>query len=798
MTQNSNTEKYADTALSADIGKALVQEQALPDILKQCTDALVKRLGVMSAGIWLLDRNHKTLALQAASGGATHTALSQIPLGQLHLEHVAKDKKPILSNSLHKEMPPSSPNWLKQEQVVALAASPLMAGKTVLGVVALFSNTSLSESILPLLGSISDQIALSILREQTNTALKKSEATLKSLFSVAPTGIGLVSNRIVLDVNDCLCDMTGYSRKELVGRSAKFLYPTLEEFQRVGYEKYGLVRRHGTGTIETQWLTKDGQPIDVLLSATPLNPSDWTDGIAFTALNITDRKAAEKALRESEVRFRTFFRMAPIPICLNHSDGRFLMVNDPMCDMLGYSEKELLSMSYKDTTHPDDVALTKRQLHSLHNATAKAVTFEKRYVKKNKEIVWGAVSITRLILPGSDNLHYITHILDITQRKKFGKPTFPGAKMKAIGTLAGGIAHDFNNLLMALQGRVSLMMVNISDTNPHLEHLKAMETHIQKAANLTKQLLGFAQGGQRITKPTNLNDLVKAQNYMFGQTRKEITIHGIFEPDLWTVDVDGNQIKQALLNIYINAWQAMPQGGNLFVKTENVTSPDKTDSAAAPIYRKYVKISITDTGTGMHEETRQRVFEPFFTTHQLGKGTGLGLSSTYGIIKNHNGFITVDSEIDRGTTFHIFLPACDDSAVINKKGVRLSMGNNETILLVDDEMIVLEVGKQLLETIGYTVITAECGKDAIDLYKKQHGDIDAVVLDMIMPDVSGEAVLDALMEINPKVKVLLSSGYNQEGKADDLIKKGCKDFIQKPFHLNQFSEKIRSVLKDMP
>ncbi len=796
MPDTLNEQHYTAIALSADIGKALVEERKLSDILKKCTEAIVQHLGAMGARIWLLDKEKKSLLLQASSGSGVNfcKTLGQLPLDQSQIGRSVLDKKPYISNAVATNMGPTAQNWLKQEQIVALAVHPLLAGDTVLGAVALFSNTPLSDTVLTYLSSISDQIALGVLREEANAALRKSEATLKSIFNVAPTGIGLVSNRILIDVNDRLCEMTGFTRKEMVGQSARILYPTKTEFQRVGYEKYSQINQYGSGMLEARWRKKDGRIIDILQSATPLNPSDWSAGIAFTALDITDRKNAEKALRESEERFRTFFKLAPIPICLNDSNGKFLMVNDALSDMLGYSKNELLSMTSRDITYPDDIDLTVKNVLALNKSSIKVVSFEQRYIKKNKQIVWGAVSIARLVSLGSTKYQYITHILDVTQRKNLEDQLFQAQKMKAIGTLAGGIAHDFNNLLMAIQGRISLLMMSTQSADPQREHLKAIETHIQSAATLTRQLLGFARGGPRIVTSTNLNEVVKEQNYMFGQTRKEISIHGNYEPNLWRVEVDRNQIKQALLDIYINAWQAMPKGGSLFIQTENVTIPEENDFSVEKVYQKYVKISITDTGTGMNELTRQRVFEPFFTTQQLGKGTGLGLSTTYGIIKNHNGFITVDSALDKGSTFHIYLPAASSGMTSRRKGNQLSMGKSETILLVDDEMIVLEVGKQLLETIGYNVIIAENGKKAINTYTGHYKEIDLVILDMIMPDVSGEEVLVAFQAVNPKVRVILSSGYNQEGVTSETLKRGCQGFLQKPFHLSQFSEKIREVL----
>jgi two-component system cell cycle sensor histidine kinase/response regulator CckA len=231
--------------------------------------------------------------------------------------------------------------------------------------------------------------------------------------------------------------------------------------------------------------------------------------------------------------------------------------------------------------------------------------------------------------------------------------------MEAIGTLAGGIAHDFNNLLMAIQGRTSIMLMDKDSSHPDFGHLKGIEGYIGSAADLTKQLLGFARGGKYEVKPTDLNELIKKETRMFGRTKKEITIHEKYEDNLWPVEVDRGQIQQVLLNLYVNAWQAMPSGGELYIRTQNVTLDENYLKPHQFEPGRYVQISITDTGIGMDKATRERIFDPFFTTKEIGRGTGLGLASAYGILKNHGGFINVYSEKGHGSTFNIYLPASE-------------------------------------------------------------------------------------------------------------------------------------------
>ncbi|MDY6973395.1 MAG: response regulator [Thermodesulfobacteriota bacterium] len=369
-------------------------------------------------------------------------------------------------------------------------------------------------------------------------------------------------------------------------------------------------------------------------------------------------------------------------------------------------------------------------------------------------------------------------------------------KMKAIGTLAGGIAHNFNNILMGIQGRTSLMMVDKDPHDPDREHLRGIEEYVKNAAEVTRDLLGFARGGKYEVKPTDLNILIKHENKMFSSTKKEIRFHEEYEMELWAVEADQGQIQQVLLNLYVNAWQAMPGGGDLYLQTENVTLDEEFIKPFGLAPGRYVKVSVTDTGVGMDGMTLEKIFDPFFSTRDVGQGSGLGLASVYGIIRNHSGFINVYSEKSAGTTFNIYLPALETKPLKACKGPKpheIKYGHG-TILLADDEVMVVEVGQAMLERLGYRVLTAWNGQQALEIYEKNTEEIDLVILDMIMPGIGAGETIDRIKKIDEDVKVLLSSGYSINGQAREILDRGCTGFIQKPFSLKDLSRKVRDAL----
>ncbi|MCJ7830027.1 MAG: response regulator, partial [Desulfobacterales bacterium] len=384
---------------------------------------------------------------------------------------------------------------------------------------------------------------------------------------------------------------------------------------------------------------------------------------------------------------------------------------------------------------------------------------------------------------------------DISYRKLLETELRQAQKMKAVGTLAGGIAHDFNNLLMVIQGYTSLMMGTVDLNHPNYKKLKSIEHHVQSGAELTRQLLGFARTGKYNVQPVNINSLIHKTASMFGRTRKEIRLHTQFHKDLWAAEVDEGQIEQVLLNLYLNACQAMPGGGDIFIETENVPISADKGRQLGLNPGNYIRIGVRDTGIGMEPEILQRIFEPFFTTKERFCGTGLGLASAYGIIDNHGGAIKVSSRRGAGSTFQLYLPASQKKATDRTAGSEKVVSGQGTVLLVDDEVTIIEVTREMLQKLGYRVISAGGGKEAVALFEANRGRIDLVILDMIMPEMGGGETFDQIKRIKPEVNVLLSSGYSMKGEAEKILRRGCNGFIQKPYRLEQLSEKISEIFK---
>ncbi len=382
---------------------------------------------------------------------------------------------------------------------------------------------------------------------------------------------------------------------------------------------------------------------------------------------------------------------------------------------------------------------------------------------------------------------------DITQRRRLEEQLTLARKMESLGTLAGGIAHDFNNLLMGIGGQVSLMQAEVAPDHPHANRLQAVEKQVLSGAELTRQLLGLALGGRYEVQTTDLNRLVDKVVLLFGRTHKEIRVRAQLHHELWLVEADRNQIEQVLLNICLNASQAMQSRGSLTLVTRNVEIPEAQamplDVEAGP----FVVVDIVDTGGGIDKKVLGRIFDPFFTTREFGQGAGLGLASAYGMIRNHGGFIEVKTELGEGTRFSVHLPrSLKPNAVLEGDSMGAST-HRGTILLVDDEKIVADVAEQMLKKLGFQVLTAKDGFSALQLYHDRKSEIDLVLLDMIMPGMGGRETFDGLKADNPEVRVLLASGYSLDEQVQSMLRQGCAGFISKPFNLRQLGDKLREV-----
>ena len=507
---------------------------------------------------------------------------------------------------------------------------------------------------------------------------------------------------------------------------------------------------------------------------------------------IEERKRAEKALRESEDRYRSVSRDMPAMVCRYLPNGDLTFAN-----IRFKSHFQLPDEMPADTNvfafFPDaEGQRMKKRLQRLRPEKPMVIS-EQCTRSEAGGILWRQWTDRALFDEQGDAIEYQSIIIDITEKKDVESKLQQAQKMEAIGTLAGGIAHDFNNLLMGIQGNISLMYLDVDHRHPLYENTRSIEQLVDSGANLTRQLLGFARGGKYVVKTVNLNDVVSETAALFGRTRKSIRIHETYEPDARLVSADRGQIEQVLINLYLNAWQAMSEKGDLYLETQNVTIDEKFVKPFEISYGDYVRVSVTDTGKGIDPAISHRIFDPFFTTKEFGCGSGLGLASVFGIVKNHDGIVDFESHPGRGTTFSVYLPI---SQKTSKEPAPVPAGilkGPETILLVDDEPFILDVGVKMLEKMGYTVIKACCGDDAVRVFNNIPKQIDLVILDLIMPDIGGGEVFDRLRAIRPDIKVLLASGYSV-GDAAAIIARGCNGFIQKPFGMEKLSHAVREVI----
>ncbi len=617
------------------------------------------------------------------------------------------------------------------------------------------------------------------------------------------------SDHAITACNTYFSDLFEFEEREVLGKNLDDLIAGDEHLKEAtAYTQNTLKGKavHGVG----RRYTKGGKAIDVEFTAVPVIIDGEVTGAYGIYQDVSEQKKAQKALQNEKDKFQILVERAPFGISLIQADGRYTYINPKFTDIFGYTLEDIpTGREWFKKAYPD-------RMYRNQVVSAWIKDKESAGIGESRPRQWtvtckdGSEKIVHFGSVTMENGDQLVMYRDITEAKQLEAQLYKAQKMESLGALAGGLAHNFNNVLMAIQGRASLLLMDKDSSHPDFDHLKGIEEYVQSAAELTGDLLGFARGGKYEVKPTDLNQLLAHENRLFGQTKKEITIHEKFAEDLWSVEVDRGQIQQALMNLYVNAWQAMPGGGTLYIRTENVIlNPEHVDPFEVSPGR-YVKLSVTDTGAGMDAATREKIFDPFFTTRKMGKGTGLGLASVYGIIKNHGGFITVDSERGKGATFYMYLPAAEAAAIASEDHSGEVVAGQGTILLVDDEEMIIAVGQAMLRKLGYHILVARNGTEALDMVNNAHranseADSphgpqslppvpDLIILDMIMPGMGGGETCEQLKQIDPDIKVLLASGYSLNGQAQKILDRYCDGFIQKPFDIKTLSQKIRELL----
>ena len=528
-----------------------------------------------------------------------------------------------------------------------------------------------------------------------------------------------------------------------------------------------------------------------------------------TAVNIVEAISFQK-LQESEKKYRDLVENANSIILRRDISGNITFFNEFAQKFFGYAEDEILGRNVLGTILPDTES-TKLNVENLSSILRQDP--EKQIVSEDVNTLGsgGSVWVAWTYKPIFGNDGQLTEILcignDITElklaakEKKTLEAQLQGAqKMEAIGTLAGGIAHDFNNILQAIIGYTQIILMGKESGDPDHEKLEAIESSAQRASELTKRLLIFGRKVESQLRPVDLNQEVVQVSKMLERTiPKMINIELQMAENLKVISADPVQIEQIMMNMGVNARDAMPDGGELVFETKNVSLDNeycKNHLGCSP--GEYVLLNVSDTGHGMDKDLQEHIFEPFFTTKETGKGTGLGLAMVYGIVKSHGGYITCMSEPGEGTAFSIYFPIIESEidSRVSKEAEAPIKGGTETILLVDDEESIRQLGEELLGSFGYAVLTAPDGESALELYEKENEHVDLVILDLSMPGMGGKRCLEKLVEMNPRVKVIIASGYSVNGPTKDAIDAGAKGFVGKPYEVRQMLQAIREVMDD--
>jgi len=647
-------------------------------------------------------------------------------------------------------------------------------------------------------------------RRQHDDELTQRENRLRTIVEASNAGIFVVDLQgIVTYANAYMSERLGYEPDELMGKQYEAI---IQGSERDAARKRikSMIRGEQGGAIATErcFLRQDGGVFCGYLTGKPLKgPDGRIQSVVGVVYDLTEIKKARYDLREQEEMFRSLVEHAPIGISVMRGDASFEYVNPRFMEIFGYTLADLpdktawFDLAYNTSSYRREVVdcWTRNQLTDQGTGRISAQT-SMIHCKDGTDRVIDLYAVV------TENGKFVTTYQDVTEHKKMEAHLLHAEKMEAVGTLAEGIVHDFNNILCVMQGNLSLLLQGALNDQLRDDRLAAIQKQLITGARLTSQLLSFSRGGQSEIAEVDIKDLIIKNMVIFELSRKDVIVRQRHQEDLRPVMADRGQLERVLLNLCINACQAMPYGGVLSIESANADISDSHASAFHVQSGRFVKISVADTGAGMDEKTRARIFEPFFTTKNRNQGTGLGLSTVYGIIKSHGGFISVSSEPGKGSTFEIYLPAsgrggeeegnerCQGGDEEQGDLEETFRGGKETIFMVDDEEGIVHTNQELLEMMGYTVIPLCDGTQAREMFIKNRDRIDLVILDMVLPGTSGRTLVKEFRAIDPAVRIILSSGYSPNHDVVREILPAVQGFLQKPFNHDQLARAIRSAL----
>jgi PAS domain S-box-containing protein len=501
----------------------------------------------------------------------------------------------------------------------------------------------------------------------------------------------------------------------------------------------------------------------------------------------------ENELRQSEEKYRLVVENANDAIFVAQ-DGVIKFANRRAQEMTGRSPEYLASHPFSQLIHPEERDLVLDRYNARLSGEESPETATVRIIGPGEGTTW--VLLSEIFIEWDGRAATLNFVRDISEQKSLEQQAVQAQKLESIGTLAGGIAHDFNNLLQAIQGYAELCLLSAGEEGTMRADLQEIMQAAQRGGELTRQLLLFSRKVESRRRPMDINGAVERTAKILERILpKMITVDLRLERGTEKVNADPSQIEQVLMNLAVNARDAMPEGGVFSIETGNLSLAEPKAEHPGVEPGEYVLLTVSDTGVGVGEENLKHIFEPFFTTKEAGQGTGLGLAMVYGIVRNHHGYIDCSSSPGEGTVFRIYLPVIETEDTVAFDGpVEVPKGGTETILLVDDEAAVLELGEKILTTFGYTVRTAVDGESALEIYRGEKDRIDMVVMDMIMPGMGGKKCLKEMLRINGDVKILISSGFSSGGTTREIIETGAKGLIRKPYTVNQLLRVIRATL----